>query len=63
MDLYQFLGICFWIVMRQVETSHFRRMCLEIFRIKGEGSDGHDCYDKKFPDFDCIFQTENWRNN
>lgn len=43
--------------------SHFRRMCLEIFRIKGEGSDGHDCYDKKFPDFDCIFQTENWRNN
>lgn len=26
--------------------AHFRRMCLEIFRIKGEGSDGHDCYDK-----------------
>lgn len=24
--------------------SHFRRMCLEIFRIKGEGSHGHDCY-------------------
>lgn len=26
--------------------SHFRRMCLEILRIKGEGSDVHDCYDR-----------------
>lgn len=26
--------------------SHLRRMCLETFRIKGEGSNGHDCYER-----------------
>lgn len=26
--------------------SHLRRMSLETFRIKGEGSDGHDCYER-----------------